>query len=474
MALATKETAKKTATATKTSLQGVKSLMIKNFRCFDEDGVSIALDQNVTAFIGKNGSGKTAIIDALHLLLGQEYLPTRISENDFHCKADAIKDEIFIEAETTKPFFMLLETTSSSTSIEKVIVPCNKIRLQVKRREKAEKVLDDPFVITKTVVPIQGEISQDLFDDLSLSSRIRLPEKIEAPREEKGSTYYLTHFKLRDGKERTTKILDYFLTFNKGKLKECPKTYLLDKYRAKEISGSYSLMSKVLNDLDWRLKKTDVTFEENEKIAVKIGEAVDQKKKLISNLNRVVENLSSDKQGFKFDFFNKDQPFTNASITKNVEGKALAPNLLGSGFHIILSYALLQYVISLEKIPVILLVDEPEMHLHSDWQKKLYNTFVSQNQMQIIYTTQSENFISLENWRQIKIVNESEVGPTIETLSQTVGDGEATISAYLDDYSDRNLHISLFLKDNLELLFTEKCIIVEGPAEKYALPRLLE
>ncbi len=39
------------------------SVYIKNYRCFDE--LKIALDERMTLFVGKNGSGKTALLDAI-------------------------------------------------------------------------------------------------------------------------------------------------------------------------------------------------------------------------------------------------------------------------------------------------------------------------------------------------------------------------------------------------------------------------
>ena len=78
----------------------IKSLTIKNFRCFgkgtDGKGTTSELNNGLTAFIGRNGSGKTAVLEALNYLIGQDYLPTKISEKDFHCDANNIKDEIFI------------------------------------------------------------------------------------------------------------------------------------------------------------------------------------------------------------------------------------------------------------------------------------------------------------------------------------------------------------------------------------------
>jgi predicted ATP-dependent endonuclease of OLD family len=49
-----------------------------------------------------------------------------------------------------------------------------------------------------------------------------------------------------------------------------------------------------------------------------------------------------------------------------------------------------------------------------------------------------------------------------------------TRADYLDDYATKNLHISTILRENLELFFAKKCVLVEGPSEKYGLPKLLK
>ena len=45
----------------------LKRLGIKNFRVFDEDGVTLAFNQGVNAIIGENNSGKSSVIDAIRI-----------------------------------------------------------------------------------------------------------------------------------------------------------------------------------------------------------------------------------------------------------------------------------------------------------------------------------------------------------------------------------------------------------------------
>ncbi|XLP05734.1 ATP-dependent nuclease [Alteromonas marina] len=63
----------------------LSELNISNFRSFGPDGITVKFREGLTALVGENDSGKTAVIDALRFLLGttdQEWL--RFSDDDFH------------------------------------------------------------------------------------------------------------------------------------------------------------------------------------------------------------------------------------------------------------------------------------------------------------------------------------------------------------------------------------------------------
>lgn len=69
----------------------IGELKIENFRLFGEGASAalISLRSGLTALVGENDSGKTAVVDALRLALGtcdQEYF--RIDDNDFHFAED--------------------------------------------------------------------------------------------------------------------------------------------------------------------------------------------------------------------------------------------------------------------------------------------------------------------------------------------------------------------------------------------------
>src|SRR5436305_1764038 len=66
-------------------------MYIENFRRFGEGDAAFDLElaNSITALVGENDSGKTAIVDALRLVIGtnsQELL--RVWDSDFHQPAD--------------------------------------------------------------------------------------------------------------------------------------------------------------------------------------------------------------------------------------------------------------------------------------------------------------------------------------------------------------------------------------------------
>jgi len=65
----------------------IAELRIENFRCFGEEtaALTLHLKAGLTALVGENDTGKTAVIDALRFVLGtrdQEYF--KVQESDFH------------------------------------------------------------------------------------------------------------------------------------------------------------------------------------------------------------------------------------------------------------------------------------------------------------------------------------------------------------------------------------------------------
>lgn len=66
----------------------IEKVTIKNFRCFGPTGTTIMLESGLTAFVGGNGSGKTAVFQALSRLFGITPAQRVVRRRDFHLPAD--------------------------------------------------------------------------------------------------------------------------------------------------------------------------------------------------------------------------------------------------------------------------------------------------------------------------------------------------------------------------------------------------
>lgn len=66
----------------------IEKVSMTNFRCFGPRGTKIKLESRITAFVGGNGSGKTAVFQALSRLFGVTPAQRTIRRQDFHLPAD--------------------------------------------------------------------------------------------------------------------------------------------------------------------------------------------------------------------------------------------------------------------------------------------------------------------------------------------------------------------------------------------------
>lgn len=73
------------------------TLIIKNFQCFNTDGVVLDMTDPVTTLIGANGAGKTAVFQALSRMFGLGGSARKVEKSDFHLPVDA--DDVANECE---------------------------------------------------------------------------------------------------------------------------------------------------------------------------------------------------------------------------------------------------------------------------------------------------------------------------------------------------------------------------------------
>ena len=71
----------------------IKSINVRNFRCFGDIPVTVDFSGGITALVGANGSGKTALLIALTRLFGTTQNQRAIKRSDFHLPPGVAGDE---------------------------------------------------------------------------------------------------------------------------------------------------------------------------------------------------------------------------------------------------------------------------------------------------------------------------------------------------------------------------------------------
>lgn len=73
---------------------------ISNFQCFSKKPTEIEFEEDLTALIGLNGSGKTSTLHALSRMFGVTESTRKVLVDDFHCSSSSVSraEELFIEA----------------------------------------------------------------------------------------------------------------------------------------------------------------------------------------------------------------------------------------------------------------------------------------------------------------------------------------------------------------------------------------
>jgi AAA15 family ATPase/GTPase len=405
--------------------------------------------------MGVNGTGKTSILEAINLVssTGMAYL----NEQDFN---DKDKGDLSIEVFFKEAFLLRVPDGYATQDI-----PCAGVRLAAHRREKAAggKAFSEPFVTEKHAIPCiytsPTQISGiDKLDGNIPQSINKTAKGYESPRKT-GKTFEFT--------DKRLSLQNDLVNF--------PDVFYFDRDREEQARvGFNSLLTKVAKDLNWRYRKEWDQAEIKDKweafynLVISIVEKPKAERiiKPIQDKMKAVTGL--DFSNLELSLLDLEQPFAKAFFSRRNNTNQIEQKRLGSGISILLAYFLLEISSNLSKDEIILLIDEPELHLHPQLQQSLFKEF-QDSKSQVIYTTQSDCFVSIADWKNISRFSfEGGVVPKDKGLVDTL-EGK-TISQHLDEIREFHKHKSIFFREDNQIFFSDKCLLVEGPVEKYGIP----
>ncbi|MCZ2085319.1 MAG: ATP-binding protein [Flavobacteriales bacterium] len=320
----------------------IKKLSIKNFRGIEE--VKDLEVDRFNIFIGDNGTSKTSILEAIHFCFSPNFLSGRIKHTDFPNGND-------------NPIKVLVELENSikvnlPDGYTEQTVTCNKVFLGIKKRDKktAGKIFSDLVTLDHIVVP-------------------------DIPRGEKGYAV-----KRKNGSDFT--FTERSLSLSQISTNELPRSFFFGKERDRQLQKGYnSSFSTIIDDLNWRFSRS-VRKETEE-----TGKPAEILSKIPSLTSEIADKIEFNKYEIFKEFNNRTKafgieeiyltildsiaPYESAFLSSKKDVLDLPIKYLGSGIEMIISLLFLETLASMSKEKLLILIDEPELHLHPRLQEQL-------------------------------------------------------------------------------------------------------
>ena len=410
----------------------LSSLKIKNFRCFGGSENEIAFKNGLTILVGENDSGKSAIMDAIKIVLGTTDMNWyRIEADDFYNEDTSLEIEIVCKFEdlTNGERGAFLECLTYE-DVEKKI-SC----LYLHWKCKYLTTFIPPRPISNVSTGKNGTGSAPSAEAKELLRTTYLRALRDA------------YSDMQSGKRsRLSQIMRHVSAIDKGE----------DKYEEGKdlnglsIVGIANLSNELLGNhpaLDSINK--DMTTILSEKMLLKSDAIKTRLEVAGTNSNNLQKEIALlEKLDLAID---KDVSFMQGKVGLGTS------NIMSMSCELLLHKDAEQ-----DDKSCFLLIEEPEAHIHAQRQLKLIQSLESEaekDNRQIIITTHSPLLASVIKLSNIVIVKSGNVYPLSDDYTMLESDDYVFLEKYLDA-----------TKSNF--FFARSVIIVEGPGEALLLPTL--
>jgi len=384
----------------------IRELSIKNLRCFTDTDIRLSIPSGeagsgLNLFVGNNGSGKTSVLDAYDYLFGGRFKgESRLSIRDL----TDFEIPICISGVTER-----YSVLSDLQSYRNKYFNCVGLEFQAKARDRkqAGKLLSGP---------------------ISAKSSFSLDENAYYNRD--GDELYV---KKSTGDARAVDPRE--LTLDTRRLgPNGLDVFYFDKNRARHLtSGTYrTTFDAICDDLNWKFQK---------KLREKgsAGEFAKNVGNLFSDTIELAQKGTGDKLGVQFSEFFGDpklsnlrfelmsllEPFSSSFLALRNDGDIhqVPTKSLGSGIELVLALLLQRFLSDGAKGSKVFLIDEPEMHLHPNAQRKLAELLIEEARTsQVLLSSHSPYMLQLLLSHGLTNVFTSNERGTVEIEAQ---DGKA-------------------------------------------------
>lgn len=139
----------------------IESVTLSGFRCFGPDPIKVPLSPEVTAVVGPNAAGKTALLKALSKVFGVSRAERTIQRSDFHLAADADPDDRTVK-DLVIDVLIALPELADGTATPETVAPSFRHML-ITRKDKAPVCRMRLEARWEDDTTVEGEVSQDLY-----------------------------------------------------------------------------------------------------------------------------------------------------------------------------------------------------------------------------------------------------------------------------------------------------------------------
>ena len=391
----------------------------------DNFGLKVEFQPGLNVLVGENDSGKTAIIDSIRYLLdtnSQER--TWITEEDFHTGETIMRVEAcfrFAEdeeaIETCAPFIEHLSTKDG-----KPILYVTLFAQITPRKTYGLKFIDRTIKsgVNGSGNPIEGEIREFLRTTYLKPLRDAALE-MSSGRGSRLSQILAGHKNIQKSKD---KLIDIIVKANQ----EIERDEVISATEEIINTNYFQKLQFESDNLSTKIKMADV----------KSSQGLSEAQKNLF-LKRILERL-------------------NLSLA---EGKDDVFTVHGLGYNNLMYMATEMLLIQQEKeenLPL-LLIEEPEAHLHPQMQMQLLEFLKSQNGVQTILTTHSPILASKVPLKSILLLTDDKIFSLVAGKTKLDKDDYHFLEKFLDS-------------TKANLFFAKSVIIVEGDAENILFPVL--
>ena len=411
----------------------ISSINIQNFRCFDDRRHTINFNPGLTVLVGENDSGKTAVLDAIKIVLGTtDFGWNRITINDFYNEDQSKEIHITCHFTDLTPSEQaaFLECLTYR-EINGVILP----QLYLHWTCKYSPSFAPPRPISALATGFDGSgpapsseakemlrvtylrALRDTYSDMQAGRNSRLSQIMQnISHLSDGIDEYRPDVKLEDLSLTGIVNLSNHLLLSHNALQTASQSMT-------DILSSQMLLKK--DSISTQFEVAGATSNNQQKVIA-----------LLEKLDLAV---------------NKD--------TSHLYGN------VGLGTSNIISMAcelLLHKEAEAANRSSFLLIEEPEAHIHAQRQLKLVQSLqdsANKKHQQIILTTHSPLLASVVKLSNLVIIKEGKVFPMAEGFTNLEKDDYWFLEKYLD-------------ATKANLFFARSVLIVEGPGEALLIPTL--